>query len=82
MSLRQKLDETRAASKLRIPSERYAVMQRATEELRSSGILDYVVSVGEAAPAFTGPSHTGATISSNDLLGRGPLVLSFFRGHW
>jgi hypothetical protein len=82
MPLKDKLDETRAASAKRRTAEEWAVMQRATDDLRTSGILDNVLKAGQAMPTFTGTSHDGRRISSASLLQQGPLVLSFFRGHW
>lgn len=82
MTLKEKLDATRAASATRRPAETRAIMQRATDDLRASGILATVAAVGQPMPAFAGVSHDGRTIDSADLLARGPLVLSFFRGHW
>jgi hypothetical protein len=82
MTLKGKLDETRAASAKRRPQEARAIMQRATDDLRASGILATVVGDGQTMPAFAGTSHDQRRIDSADLLQRGPLVLSFFRGHW
>jgi hypothetical protein len=82
MSLEEKLAATRAASAGRIPPDRQAIMHRATEDLRRSGILDRVVPVGRPAPRFTLANHDGRRVSSDDLLAGGPVVLSFFRGSW
>jgi hypothetical protein len=82
MSLKDKLDETRAAAMKRRSAEARAIMQRATDDLRASGILAGVVGPGQVMPAFVGTSHDGREMSSSSLLDRGPLVLSFFRGHW
>jgi hypothetical protein len=82
MALKDKLDETRAASAKRRTAEEWAVMQRATDDLRTSGILDTVLKVGQPMPTFTGTSHDEQQISSANLLQQGPVVLSFFRGHW
>ena len=82
MSLKEKLDAIREASSKRIPPDRQAVMHRATADLRASGILDRIVKVGQPMPAFSSEAHDGRAVGSNDLLARGPLVLSFFRGHW
>lgn len=82
MALKEKLDAIREASAKRIPPERQAIMHRATADLRASGILDRIVKVGQPMPAFSGTAHDGRTIASGDLIARGPLVLSFFRGHW
>ena len=82
MSLEEKLAATRAASAQRIPPDRAAIMERATEDLRKSGILDRILPVGAQMPAFELANHDGRRVSSEDLLGGGPLVLSFFRGSW
>jgi hypothetical protein len=82
MSLEEKLAATRAAGASRIPPERQAIMHRATEDLRKSGILDRIVPVGARMPAFDLDNHDGRRVSSEDLLAGGPLVLSFFRGSW
>lgn len=59
-----------------------ALMNRSTDELRASGILDGVRSVGDTAPLFARPNLDGATVRLRTLLKRGPVVLSFFRGRW
>jgi len=55
---------------------------RGRADLRASGILDRVVKVGERAPDFTLPSIDGVPVSLAELLVKGPVVLSFFRGRW
>ncbi len=82
MSLADKLAATRAASATRIPPEKAAIMHRATDDLRRSGIMDRIVKVGSAAPAFALANHDGGRVASAELLARGPLVVSFFRGSW
>ena len=82
MSLADKLAATRAASAGRIPADRQAIMHRATEELRKSGILDRITPVGGRAPGFELANHDGRRVSSAELLAGGPMVLSFFRGSW
>ncbi len=82
MSLADKLAATRTASAGRIPPDRQVIMERATEDLRKSGILERIVPVGRPAPAFELANHDGRRVSSAELLAGGPLVLSFFRGSW
>ena len=57
-------------------------MDRATEDLRQSGILDRIVAVGSPAPAFELANHDGRRVASAELLAGGPMVVSFFRGSW
>ena len=52
MSLADKLSAMRAASAGRIPADKQAIMHRATEDLRRSGILDHIVPVGGRMPPF------------------------------
>jgi hypothetical protein len=82
MTLAQTLESIRDASAKRIPPDKAAIMHRATEELRASGIMDQVIKVGVPLPAFTLPNADGQEVRSADLLARGPLVLTFFRGSW
>ena len=82
MSLESKLEKLREGSKGRIPAESREVMHQATNDLRASGILDRVLTPGDAAPSFALPNTAGETISSSELLDRGPLVATFYRGVW
>ena len=58
MALKEKLDAIREASSKRIPPDRQAIMQRATADLRASGIMSRIVKVGQPMPAFAG-TRTG-----------------------
>lgn len=82
MSLAKTLEGIREASVKRIPPERAAIMHHATEELRASGIMDHVIKVGDSLPSFALPNAYGQQVRSTDLLAKGPLVLTFFRGSW
>lgn len=82
MSLAEQLDGIRAGGAKRIPPEQRAVMTAATEELGASGILDGAIKVGDRLPEFTLPDAEGNTVTSGELLARGPLVLTYFRGVW
>jgi hypothetical protein len=82
MSLEENLAATRAGGATRIPAERQAIMHRATEDLRHSGIMDRITKAGALAPAFELENHDGRRVDSAELLAGGPMVLSFFRGAW
>ena len=82
MSLAEQLEKMREASAGRIPPERRAVMEAAMQELRDSGILDRVAKVGDKLPPFALPNGDGEIVRSADVLAKGPLVLTFFRGAW
>jgi hypothetical protein len=82
MSLEDTLSATRALFEKKVPADRRAIMHRATEDLRRSGMLDRIVKVGARMPSFSLENHDCRLVSSDDLLAGGPLVLSFFRGSW
>lgn len=82
MTLKEKLDAIKAQAKTRIPPDAQAVMKRATDNLRSSGLLAGAPRVGDRAPEFTLPDDAGRPVSLSSLLARNPVVLSFFRGRW
>jgi AhpC/TSA family len=82
MTLQEKLDAMREASKARIPPDARAIMQRSVDDLRASGIMTRVARAGQPAPDFTLPNASGRQVGLTELLARGPLVLSFYRGRW
>jgi peroxiredoxin len=57
-------------------------MHRATAELKATGIEDRALKVGDRAPGFTLFNQEHVEVSSANLLSQGPVVVSFFRGHW
>jgi peroxiredoxin len=82
MQLDQTLAELRDKFAKMIPAEPVAVMERHVEFLRTSGAVDQILKPGAKAPAFTLKNQHGEDVSSEDLLKRGPLVVSFTRGSW
>jgi len=82
MGLQDKLDEYKKSFLEKAPAEAVAVMQRATEDLKNSGILDRVLKAGESAPAFSLPDENGNPVELEGLLAKGPVVISFYRGQW
>jgi hypothetical protein len=82
MTLQERLDAIRDASKSRIPESVRAVMGRSIGELRASGIMERVARIGQNAPDFTLPNASGHSVHLADLTARGPVVLSFYRGRW
>jgi len=82
MALQERLDAMREASKARIPAEARVVMERSIDELRASGIMERVARAGQPAPDFTLPNASGQPVRLADLVARGPVVLSFYRGRW
>ena len=86
-SLQSRLDEFKktfesGAPPYNAPREALEKMHRATAELKESGIEEQTLKVGDHAPSFALFNQDHVQVSSSDLLRQGPLIISFFRGHW
>lgn len=83
MSLQDKLDALKAKFETEMaPPEMVAVMHRVTDELLASSQVKRALKAGDRAPTFTLPDAEGRPVSSQDLLTKGPLVVTFYRGAW
>jgi hypothetical protein len=82
MSLKEELQSLRARAEAKRAPEIVAAMRRAVDELRASGAPERVLKPGTAAPHFSLPDAEERTVNSADLLARGPLVVTFYRGRW
>lgn len=58
------------------------VMHKFDMELLSTGILEHMPRPGDKFPAFALQNQNKEIIELDDLLQRGPVVVSFFRGMW
>jgi len=65
-----------------VPAATLELHARVVADLKAQGLATNSLAAGAKAPAFTLPDHAGRPISSAQLLGRGRLVLCFFRGRW
>ena len=86
-SLQSRLDELKknfesGAPPYNAPHEVIEKMHRATAELKATGIEARALKAGDRAPEFSLFNQDHAQVNSADLLRQGPLVVSFFRGHW
>ena len=81
-NLQDRLDEYKRTFESGSPRETIETMHRATAELKASGAEGNALKVGDNAPSFTLSNQDGVEVSSDALLREGPLVVSFFRGHW
>ena len=82
MSLAETLDAMRNRFEGRVPAEKRAVMHRVTEDLRASGALSRVIKTGTPLPAFMLRNSHGQEVRSPNLLAKGAVVLTVFRGSW
>lgn len=82
MSLKADLEKLVEESSKQIPQETLKKMTADTERLRQSGIVDRSLKTGDKAPSFELPNAKGELVSLSELLAKGPVVLSFYRGGW
>ena len=83
MALQDKLDAYTAEFETKIaPPEVVAALRRSTAEIVASGLATKALAAGARAPAFSLSDSHGEIVRSDDLLIRGPLVLTFQRGSW
>jgi peroxiredoxin len=83
MPLQDKLDAFRADFEgNKAPPQAVAAMRKATADLIASGQAERALKSGMRAPEFALPDAHGVVMRSADMLKKGPLVLTFYRGVW
>ncbi|MCP5368717.1 MAG: AhpC/TSA family protein [Hyphomicrobiales bacterium] len=82
MNLKDELAQQRARGAQRFSDEARAEMMAATKRLAESGLAERAVGVGHTAPRFALPDALGTTVALDDLLAKGPVVMTFYRGTW
>lgn len=82
MTLQESLRNFKAGVLSRLSAADVEVMDRATEELVRAGIAARAKKAGDRAPDFTLPNSNGEPVRLSQLLARGPVVLTFYRGAW
>ena len=82
MNLEQSLAKLKEKIEGNMPPENVAIIHQATKALVDSGMEERILKAGDKAPAFTLQNHEGVEVSSQDLLEKGGLVITFYRGIW
>jgi len=80
--LQQCLDAIGEGFRKQAPPEALELMHRATSDLAEALARKPGLGVGDALPSFALSDQYGNVVNSVDLLERGPLVVTLFRGHW
>lgn len=81
-TLSQQLDEFLAGWKQRVPPERQAAMERHIAHLAETAVGKNAKQVGDQAPDIVLPDATGQSVAVADLLAKGPVIVTFYRGGW
>ncbi len=82
MSLQDEIMKMQKEMMPNIHEEAMKTMMAATEKLVKSGIAKGAKKTGDMAPVFSLLNTNGEEVSSERLLGDGPLVIDFYRGTW
>ena len=82
MTLKQKIEAYKEGFKKKAPQEAQEIMHRATNDLQNSPQLINTIKVGDMAPDFSLKNTANNDMVLSDLLDRGAVVLSFYRGRW
>lgn len=82
MSLTQDLLTLKRESAAQMPPIAAALFDQLARDLQARDWSRSTLRVGQPIPAFELPDALGRTVSSGELLVRGPLVISFYRGAW
>lgn len=80
--LQDRLDEIRRQVIGMLDPAEFAELETIIERLRMLQLVEHGLAAGDVLPDFVLPDGDGRNVSSAELLARGPLVVSFFRGSW
>ena len=82
MTLKEDIEKFKEQFIKNVPAETQRVMQEEADRLERSGVTNKCLTKGGKAPSFALTNQENKLISSAELLAKGPLVVSFYRGGW
>lgn len=82
MGLTEQLQDLKQQLGREIPREILVEIGQFVQGMIRSGIEKKSCQTGDKISAFSLPNVFGRMVSSSDVLARGPMVLSFYRGVW
>ncbi|MDO6835643.1 peroxiredoxin-like family protein [Pseudoalteromonas carrageenovora] len=82
MSLKAQIDAYNVQKEAKLPADVLALMDTTNEELIAQHIKDNALQIGAKVENFSLVNHNGESIELNDLLNKGPVIVSFYRGGW
>ena len=81
-SLADRIGDTVEKFMSALPEDEAQTVAGSFEKLYASQVAETALTVGDIAPDFTLPNVTGQPVSLYEVLKRGPVVVSFYRGGW
>ena len=82
MSLKAQIDADNVQKDAKLPADVLALMNTTNEELIAQHIKDNALQIGQKVENFSLANHNGENIELADLLKKGPVIISFYRGGW
>ena len=82
MSLKAQIDAFNVQKEANLPADVLALMNTTNEELIAQHIRNNALQVGDKVENSILANHLGKNIELADLLNKGPVVVSFYRGAW
>ncbi|WP_076923827.1 peroxiredoxin-like family protein [Pseudoalteromonas sp. EB27] len=82
MSLKAQIDAYNVQKDAKLPADVLALMNTTNEELIAQHIKDNALQIGQKVENFSLANHNGENIELADLLKKGPIIISFYRGGW
>ncbi|MBH0076207.1 AhpC/TSA family protein [Pseudoalteromonas sp. SWYJ118] len=82
MSLKAQIDAYNVQKDAKLPADVLALMNTTNEELIAQHIKDNALQIGQKVESFSLANHKGENIELADLLKKGPVIISFYRGGW
>src|SRR5262245_1431136 len=76
------LTETLADLRAKIGEPFKSLSDGVVQRLIEAQSAEHALKPGDKCPVFAMPTAEGAIVTSAELLAKGPLVLSFYRGKW
>lgn len=81
-SLTEQLKERAEVSAQNSPQKTRMIMENAIEELRNSTVMQSALKKGDKIPKFSLNDVKRGKVDSHELLKKGPLIITFYRGGW
>lgn len=82
MSLKAQIDAYNVQKDAKLPADVLALMNTTNEEPIAQHIKDNALQIGQKVENFSLANHNGENIELADLLKKGPVIISFYRGGW
>ena len=82
MSLKAQIDAYNVQKEANLPADVLALMNTTNEELIAQHVRDNALQVGQKVENFSLANQRGDTVELTELLAKGPVIISFYRGGW